>query len=268
MAFRILVLIKQVPDTRKVEMDQKTGNLRRDLMGAIMNPEDAHALACAIDLKEQFPGVYIGVLSMGPPQSEKVLKSACCHPVDEAFLLTDIAFAGSDTKVTAQTLRAGIKAIENEGSLFDLIICGHQAIDGDTAQTPGQLAYFLERPCALGLDFLEIKENRVFYRFSNNDEIITASIKLPALVSVTKNINTPDFPTVRGVIAMKTKVIRVFDRDKLNIPLDDCGLNSSPTRVIKTFFPEFSRKNILIDGSEVKCAETILKIIKELPIDA
>lgn len=268
MAFRILVLIKQVPDTRKVEMDQKTGNLRRDLMGSIMNPEDANALAWAVDLKTQFNDVYIGVMTMGPPQSEKVLKSACCHPVNEAFLLTDTAFAGSDTKVTAQTLRAGIEAIENEAGFFDLIVCGHQAIDGDTAQTPGQLAHFLGRPCALGLDFLELKENRAFYCFSNNDEIITASIKLPGLVSVTKNINTPDFPTVRGVIAMKNKPIRVFNRESLNIPFDGCGLDSSPTRVVKTFFPEFSRKNILIDFSGAQCAETILKIMEKMRIDA
>ena len=235
----IIVLIKQVPDTTEVKLDPKTGNLIREGIESIINPDDRHALEAAISLKEDLGGKVTAV-SMGPPQAIDAITEALGMGVDKGVLLSDRAFAGADTWATSSTLG---KAIEKMGR-YDLILCGRQAIDGDTAQIGPQVAEYLGVPhvsyvCAIE----EIKKKRMIVKRRLEDGYERVQCTLPALITVIGELNTPRYPLVGGLIAacQEKAPITLWNAADIGVQTRDVGLEGSLTHVIKTFSPKFKR---------------------------
>jgi electron transfer flavoprotein beta subunit len=186
----IIVLIKQVPNTTDVKLDKNTGNLIREGLESIMNPDDRHALEMALAIKDSHKA-RITVVSMGPPQAIEVLSEAMGMGADKGVLLSDRAFAGADTWATSFTLG---KAIEKIGR-FDLIICGRQAIDGDTAQIGPQIADYLGIPQATYVFTVEsLEDTRITIRRRLEDGYERIQCRLPALLTVMGGCNRPRYP--------------------------------------------------------------------------
>lgn len=232
----IIVCIKQVPDTTEVKINPETGTLIREGVPSIINPFDTYAIEEGLLLKEQFGG-RVTVVSMGPPQAMEALKEAVAMGADEAFLLTDRAFAGSDTWATAYVLSNAIRKLGD----FDIILCGKQAIDGDTGQVgPGiarqldisQLTYVFK------IRELDIGSRRIVVErlLEEGREVVEAL--LPALLTVVKDINQPRYATFVGIRRATRMEIPVWAADDLpGNDLERCGLKGSPTRVVRVFSP-------------------------------
>lgn len=182
---KILVFVKQVPDTDDVKLDER-GNLKRDGVASMINPLDANAVEAAIQLKEKY-GATVVAISMGPPQAEDVLKKALALGCDEAYLLSDRAFGGADTLATAYTLAKGAEKIGD----YDLLLFGRHAVDGDTAQTGPATAAFLGIPQVTLASSIDVKDGWVYCDRVLEDSAEKVRAKLPALVTVTAEINTP-----------------------------------------------------------------------------
>ena len=257
---RIIVTVKQVPDTNNITIDPKTGTLNREGVPAIINPEDKNAIEAALSLKEKHPGTTIIVLSMGPPQAEKALREALAMGADEAILLSDRNFAGADTLATAYALSCAIKKIKN----YDLIIGGRQAIDGDTAQTGPQISEFLKIPQITYVNEIKIEGKSVLARssFGNIRRLVEA--KLPALLTVTKEINRPRYPTIRGIVsAYREKEIQVWTSKDVDANPMRIGLSGSPTQVKRTFSPKHEREGKVLAGAPAQLASGLLEVLVE-----
>ena len=257
----ILVLVKQVPDTTEVKLDPKTGNLLREGLKSIMNPEDRHALEAAVAIKETSGG-KLTVLSMGPPQAIDVCTEAMGMGADEAVLLSDRAFAGADTWATSFTLG---RAIETIGA-FDLILCGRQAIDGDTAQVGPQVADYLDIPQVTYVEEIEHIDAAlvtVKRQLENGYERIHCS--LPALLTVIGSINTPRYAHVgRMIDACKEKAhIKVLNAADIGVTTSQVGLDGSLTQVVKTFSPDFKRQGKIFDGTHAEAVSELLGNISQ-----
>jgi electron transfer flavoprotein beta subunit len=256
----IIVTIKQVPDTHEVRIDPKTNSLIREGVPSIVNPEDRNAVEAALQLKEQHGG-SVTVLTMGPPQAEDALNEALAMGADRAVLLTDRAFAGADTLVTAFTLSRAIRRLD----AFQLIICGRQAIDGDTAQVGPQLAGFLNIPQVTYATKLSLKDGVLAAERSLEETLETVQVKLPALVTVTGEINQPRHMSLYTITDTCSGglISRLHAKD-LGVPHDMLGLSASPTWVKKIFTPEQQKKGMIIPGSEKEMVKTLLDKLKEL----
>jgi len=240
----IFICIKQVPGISEVRIDPKTNTLVREGIPSIMNPHDKHAVELGLSLKEKY-GATVAALSMGPPQAEAVLREALSMGADEAYLLTDRAFAGADTLATSHTLALGIKYVLKNHSEKDnyLVITGVQAIDGDTAQVGPELAEELEIPQITYVFKLELKENKLkVERAFRSEETVIIETKLPALISVLKEINHPRYPSMLGIVnAYEKKEVVYLNAEKIGAKKEKIGLTGSMTEVWKIFIPE--RKN-------------------------
>lgn len=230
---RIAVLLKQVPESTDVQIDPETGTLRREGAAAMMNPFDTYALEEAVRVKEKLDGEVIAV-SMGPPQAEEMLREAVSLGADRAVLVSDRAFAGSDTLATSLTLSGALKKIG-----FDLIICGKQAIDGDTAQVGPGVATFLDIPQATYVRKIEeISEEKARVERLLEDGYEVVELPLPALLTVVKEINEPRLPSLRGKMKARKIEIEHLTQADLEIETERLGLQGSPTNVYKVFAPE------------------------------
>jgi electron transfer flavoprotein alpha/beta-subunit len=258
---KIVVCIKQVPDTNEVKINQETGTLIRDGVKSIMNPDDKNALESALQLKDKY-GAYVSVLSMGPPQAKEILREALSMGADEVFLISDRKFGGSDTWATATIIAS---AIEKVGD-YDIILCGRQAIDGDTAQVGPEIAEFLDiaqityvKEIELDGEVLKVK------RFTENGDY-TYEVKTPVLLTAIKELNTPRYPTVRGIIENygddSESKINVISFEDLKVDETQIGLKGSPTNVYKSFVPVKSKSSQIIEGQTVK--EITDKLIMKL----
>jgi len=230
---KIIVCVKQVPDARDVRLDPVTNTLAREGVESIMNPYDQHALEEAVRLKEANGG-EVTVLSMGPPQAEEILRQALACGADNAVLVSDRAFAGADTWATAYTLEQAIKTLGD----FDLILCGKQAIDGDTAQVGPGLAVRLDIPyitCAQKIR--EADSDRFIVERMMDDGYDVLEVSLPALLSVVKNINEPRVPSLKGKMRAKKAEIQVLSADDIHADQTCIGLPGSPTQVVNVFPP-------------------------------
>lgn len=231
-----IVCIKQVPDTTEVKINPETNTLIREGVESIINPFDTYAIEEGLLLKEKFGG-KVTVISMGPPQAMEALKEAVAMGCDEAILLSDRAFAGADTWATAYTLSQAIRQIGE----FDILLCGKQAIDGDTGQVgPGiarqlgvtQLTYVFK---IQEIDF-DSRHIRVERMLEEGREVVEST--LPAVLTVVKDINQPRYPTFRGIRRATRMEIPVWDASSLsNADPQHLGLNGSPTQVIRIFSP-------------------------------
>ena len=225
----IIVCIKQVPDTTEVKIDQKTGTLIREGIPVIINPDDKAGIEAAIVLKEIYGG-HVTVLSMGPPQAESALKESFAMGADRVILLTDRAFAGSDTWATSLALAYAIKKID-----FDVIICGRQAIDGDTAQVGPQIAEHLKLPQVSYVTEIEKQDNSLIVKKVFEDEYQKIKIKMPCLLTVLREMNQPRYMTISRIFDVcQNQTVEKMNISDIGLEPERTGLNASPTKVKKT----------------------------------
>lgn len=242
----IIVCIKQVPSTTNVEIDPKTGTLKREGVDSIINPFDEYAIEEGIRIKERIPNSKVTVITMGPPQAEAVLRDALSRGADEAVLVSDRAFAGADTLATSYTLSSTIKKIGQ----YDLIICGKQATDGDTAQVGPGIAEKLDIPHVAYVRKIEqISTNSIKVERMMEDGYDVIEMSLPALITVVKEINVPRLPSLKGMIFAKKAQIKKFNVDTLDIDKNKIGIVGSPTNVMKIFSPSVRKGGEKITGS-------------------
>lgn len=254
----IIVCIKQVPDTTEVKIDPKTGRLIREGVPSIINPEDKNALEEALRIKEK-NNSKITALSMGPPQAEDALREALAMGADEAILLSDIKFAGSDTWATANALAAAVKTINN----FDLILCGRQAIDGDTAQVGPQLAEALEIPQVSYVQKIDLNNDKVKVERELEDGYEIIESTFPILLTCTQNLNEPRYPTLKGIDESFDKEIIKWSAKDVKVAEDKVGLKASPTMVKKTFTPGAKGQGTMLQGSIKEMAYELIEKLKE-----
>ena len=247
---RVVISVKQVPDTTQVKVDPVTGTLIREGVPFIINPFDIHAVEEALRLKDQF-GCKVTALTMGPPNSVATLRKCLALGVDDAILISDRVFGGADTLATSFVLAEAVRRIAAEYGRVDLIICGKQTIDGDTAQVgPGMAVRLRYSQLTLvdqiiGLD-PDQRLIRVRRKLEGRKEIVEA--KLPALLTLVREINQPRYPTVQGRLAAEETKIETWDNNFLKLPIEKLGLKGSPTNVKKIFAPERAVGEILGDG--------------------
>jgi len=257
----IVVCIKQVPDTTDVKIDPKTGTLIREGVPSIINPDDKHAIEAALKLKEAHGG-SVTVISMGPPQADDAMREALAMGVDDAILLCDRAFAGADTLATSYTLATCVKKIEK----YDLVICGRQAIDGDTAQIGPQMAEYLGLPQVTYVKNLEVGQDGKTVKLERalEDGYEKVETTLPALLTVIKDLNEPRYPSVRGIVeALNEREVKVWTAADIGAEEDRIGLNGSPTTVKRTFSPEPKGEGEIIEGTVEEMVQGLIQRLKD-----
>jgi electron transfer flavoprotein beta subunit len=251
----------KVPNTTEVKLDPKTGSLIREGIESIINPDDRHALEAAISLKQKHGG-KITVISMGPSQAIDAISEALGMGADEGILLSDKAFAGADTWATSITLG---KAIEKLGE-YDLIFCGRQAIDGDTAQIGPQVADHLQIPqVTYACEIEQIEEEGMIVKRRLEDRFERVQCTLPALVTVIGELNKPRNPKVGSLIdACRQKApIKIWNAADIGVQTRDVGLEGSLTHVIKTFAPKFKKETEILEGDTKEAVTSLVGKLKE-----
>ncbi|WP_283609612.1 electron transfer flavoprotein subunit beta/FixA family protein [Faecalispora anaeroviscerum] len=226
---KIVVSIKQVPDTNEVKLDQATGTLIREGVPSIINPDDKAGLEAALRLKDQV-GAHVTVLTMGPPQATLALREALAMGADEAILVTDRAFGGADTWATSSTLASAISKLD-----YDLIITGRQAIDGDTAQVGPQIAEHLGLPNVSYAEELWVEGDSLKIKRQYEDCYHIIRVKTPCLITALAEMNEPRYMTPGGIFDAFQKEITEWHRADLDVDDSNIGLKGSPTRVKKSF---------------------------------
>lgn len=240
----IYVLVKQVPATDKVKIDETTGTMKREEVEAVINPLDLYAIEGALKIREIYNNTYITAISMGPPKAEEVLKEAISMGCDHGILLSDKAFAGADTWATSYTIASLIKKLRD----FSLIITGEKATDGETGQVGPSLAGQLDLPVVTYVSrIIEVKDDYIIVEREIEYGTETVRVKLPAVISVVKAIGEPRLPTLRGKIRARETKIDVCNLESLGLNREEVGLLGSPTRVVKIFYPKISR-----EGKKIK----------------
>ncbi len=254
----IIVCIKQVPDAKDVRLDPETNTLAREGVEAIMNPFDRHALEEAVRIREELGGT-VTVLSMGPPQAEEVLREAISCGADRGVLVSDRAFAGADTWATSYTLA---RAIETIGS-FDLILCGKQAIDGDTAQVGPGLASRMNLPYVTCVQKRrEVSETMIQVERMMDDGYDVVQLPLPALLTVVKDINEPRVASLKGKMKAKKAEITVLSAADIGVEEQCIGLAGSPTQVVNVFAPEPRGDRRVFEGSAEEQVDQLVEQLK------
>ena len=262
---KILVCVKQVPDTSEIKVDPVTNTLIRKGVPSIVNPMDLNAVETAVQLKEQNPDTTITLLSMGPPPAEEALRECLSMGCDDAFLLTDRAFGGADTYATSYSLYVAVKHIEEmKGEKFDLIICGIMAVDGDTGQVGPELAEHFGLPQITYCIGAELKGDKLVTKRAHEMGYELLETQLPCLIAVTKDINKPRRGTVRGKIAAKRAKIEWISADALGEALDrtKIGLKGSPTNVRSAHPPKMRTRGEDVSGKDAK--ESVANLMKKL----
>jgi electron transfer flavoprotein beta subunit len=256
----ILVCMKQVPATSQVEIDQETGALKRLGIQAKTNPYDLSALETALRLREQMGG-KVTVLTMGPPQAEQMMRDAYRMGADDAVILSDRKFAGSDVLATSYTLSQGIRLLGK----VDLILCGRQTTDGDTAQIGPAVAEQLGIPHAAWVsEILSADETGIEVRQTLATVMQRSRLRLPCLITVEKNICVPRLPSYRLKRETACRPIRVYGFDDLpekNLSL--CGMAGSPTHVEAMFAPPINAKKVMLEGGTDEKAAKLVSILQE-----
>ena len=256
---KIVVCIKQVPDTVEVKIDPKTGTLIRDGVPSIINPDDKTGIEAALELKEKIGGT-VSVVSMGPPQADVALREALAMGCDEAYLVSAREFGGSDTYATSGILAAALKTIG-----YDVIITGRQAIDGDTAQVGPQIGEKLSIPQVSYVEEIkEVAEDHLIVKRQFEDGYHIIKIKTPCLLTAIAELANPRYMTVSGIVDAYEKEIKVigFEELKDNLELDMIGLKGSPTNVYQSFTKEVKGTGTIL--KDVSADEAVAAIIAKL----
>ena len=254
----IIVCIKQVPETTDVKIDPETNTLIREGVASIINPFDTYAIEEGIRLREKFGG-KVTILTMGPPQAQEALREAISVGADETILLSDRAFAGSDTWATSYALAKGIEKI---GS-FDIILCGKQASDGDTAQVGPGISTHLNIPQVTYVKKIEeIKDGRAKVERMIEEGFEIIEVPLPCLMTVVKEINEPRLPSLKGKMKAKKTEIKVWTAKDLNVDSSNIGLDGSPTKVVKRFTPPPRKGGQILQGEADKVVNELVEMLK------
>lgn len=254
---KIVVAVKQVPDTAEVRIDEERGTLIREGVPSILNPFDEYALEEAMKWRDELGGSVV-VVTMGPPQAESVLKEAVSMGVDEAVLLSDRAFAGADTWATSHTIA---KAVEKIGDV-DMVITGKQAIDGDTAQTGPGVAASLDWPQITFVGKVrELTEDKIVAEryVEGGCEVVKSS--LPVVLTILKDANTPRLPSLRGKMKARKMDVPVWGLDDLDLHDEEVGLDGSPTRVVKIMTPEPAAEGDIHQGEPHELAMKLVNLL-------
>ncbi|MFL0197955.1 electron transfer flavoprotein subunit beta/FixA family protein [Clostridium sp. WILCCON 0269] len=260
----ILVCVKQVPDTTEIKIDPKTNTLDRSSAPTIINPYDAHAVEEAVRIKNKFGG-KVSIISMGPPQAQEVIKKCIEMGADEGYLLSDRSFAGSDTLSTSYILATGIKRIMDIEKI-DIVFCGKQAIDGDTAQVGPGIASRLGIPQLTYVEKIESlninKNNIVIYRKIDNGYEVVQS-EMPCLITIEKNINQLSFSPLPNMIRAACYKSKIWGIGYLKADLTQLGLKGSPTSVRRIFPPPQRAGGELLHGSTEEVVKILVDKLKE-----
>ncbi|MGC9975352.1 MAG: electron transfer flavoprotein subunit beta/FixA family protein [Syntrophales bacterium] len=245
----VVACVKQVPDTTQVKIDPATNSLVREGIPFIMNPSDTHALEEALRIKDKY-GARVVAISMGPPNSEMTLRKALSLGVDESIMISDRVFGGADTLVTSLVLSEAIRKLAQKDQLA-IVLCGKQSIDGDTGQVGPGIAIRLgiaQLTLVDGIDNIDLKNRKVRVRrkLEGRHEIVEA--KLPAMISIVREINKPRYPSVPMRLEAEEHILTVWDNKIMKFDPRQIGLKGSPTTVRKIFSPERAKGEILGDG--------------------
>ena len=257
---KIVVCVKQVPDTNEVKIDPVTGTLIREGVPSIINPDDMAGIEAALQLKDKF-GHEVIVVSMGPPQADVALREALAMGCDEAYLITDRLFGGADTWATSSTIAGALKIIG-----YDLIIAGRQAIDGDTAQVGPQIAERLNIPQIAYAEELKMEDEHIIVKRQYEDRYQMLQVKLPALVTTLQEMNKPRYMSVGGVIAAyreKEVKILTYEDIKEHVDRKHIGLKGSPTKVKKSFTKTAKAMGTVHEVSVDESVQLIIDKLKE-----
>ena len=260
----ILVCVKQVPDTAEFRIDPATNNIIRRGIPSIVNPFDLYALEMAVRLKEEHLAVGITALSMGSRQAEATLRHCLSIGADKAYLASDSAFAGADTLATSYVLAKAIRCIEAEEGPFHLILCGKQAIDGDTAQTGPELAEHLGYPQVTCVKEIYLNGDGIQAIRESSRGFERWESSLPAVMTISTLDFEPRSPTAGAKLAAKRAIVRTLRIEDIQAVPERCGLKGSPTAVRETFTLPQKARRVLIDGKNAREAgETLAALLIE-----
>ncbi len=256
---RILVCAKQVPNTNNVKIDPVKGTLIRDGVESILNPDDANALEEALRIKEENPGTTVAVLSMGPFQADIMLRECLAMGADEAILLSDRAFAGADTWATSNALAA---AIRRYGPV-DIVFCGRQAIDGDTAQVGPQIAERLGIPQVTYVQKVDVDGDTLTVERKLEDGYQLIEVKTPVLLSAVKELNTPRYMSVSGIFDAYEEDVTVWSVKDVPVDPAQVGLDASPDKVLRSFTPAPKGAGTMFRGTPREMASELISAMTE-----
>ncbi len=258
----IIVCIKQVPNTTDVKIDPVRNTLIREGVESVINPFDTYAIEEGVRLKERFGG-KVTVVTMGPPQAEGALREAISLGCDEGILVSDRKFAGSDTWATSYTLSRAIKKI----GAFDIILCGKQASDGDTAQVGPGISTHLDIPQVTYVKKIEeIKDNKAKVERMTEEGYDIVETPVPCLFTVVKEINTPRLPSLKGMMRSKSAKIAQWTAADINADPKNIGLDGSPTRVVKIFTPPPRKGGEMLKGDSAEVSRKLADLLKDVVI--
>ena len=259
---KILVCVKQVPDTNEVKIDPVKGTLIRDGVPSILNPDDANALEAALAIKDSDPDAKVVVITMGPPQANVMLRECLAMGADEAYLLSDRAFGGADTCATSTTIAAGIKKVGD----VDIIFAGRQAIDGDTAQVGSQVAQRLDIPVVTYVQDVKLEGDKVIVQRQMEDGYEVIEVQTPCLLTAVKELNEPRYMSIYGIVDAYKKEIPMWNHKDVSLDPKDCGLNASPTQVFRSFTPPPKGKGEMLKGSVVEMASSLIAKLEAIHV--
>ena len=262
MSLKIVVLAKQVPDTRNVGKDAMNadGTINRAALPAIFNPEDLNALEQALRLKDTHPGSTVTILTMGPGRAAEIIREGLYRGADNGYLLTDRAFAGADTLATSYAIATAIRKIGE----YDLIIGGRQAIDGDTAQVGPQIAEHLGLPQVTYLEGIKYEGgNRLVVKKWTEEGYQLLEVETPCVVTVLSSANQPRYMSVRGIVEAYDKQVEVWGFDNISVEESKLGLAGSPTRVFKSFTKGAKSAGKVFELEPAEAADLIVEKLKE-----
>ncbi len=257
---KIVVCIKQVPDTAGGVKFKPDGTLDRGAMLAIMNPDDKAALEAALEIKDKDPeNVNVTVITMGVPKAEEVLREAMAMGADDGLLVTDRVLGGADTWATSSTIAGALKNME-----YDMIFAGRQAIDGDTAQVGPQIAEHLGIPCVSYARDVKVEGNTVTVKRQFDDGYMIVKTEMPCLITCLSELNTPRYMTPGGIFDAYAKDITVWGRAQLDVADDDIGLAGSPTMIAKASDKVAKGKGTVVTpDSPTEAADYIVNVLDE-----
>lgn len=255
---KIVVCIKQVPDTTEIKLDPATGTMIRDGVPSIMNPDDKGGLETALRLKDQH-GAHVTVITMGPPQADAILREAMAMGADRAILLSDRKFAGADTLATSNTLAGALRTLE-----IDLLVTGRQAIDGDTAQVGPQIAEHLDLPQITYVEDVKYDgSKKLTVKKSTEEGYQTLEVEIPCVLTVLASANKARYMSVRGIMEAYGREVEVWGFDRIDVDEKKLGLAGSPTRVAKSFTRGAKAAGQIYEVEPAEAAEIIVNKLRE-----
>jgi caffeyl-CoA reductase-Etf complex subunit CarD len=256
---KILVCAKQVPNSTQVKTNPQTGTIIREGVESVLNPDDANALEAALAIKDANPGTTVTVISMGPPQADEMLRECLAMGADEAILLGDRKFAGSDTWATSNVLAAAIRKVGG----YDIVFAGRQATDGDTAQVGPQIAERLGIPQVTYVMECEIKGGKALVKRQLEDGYELIEVGMPCLLTAVKELGTPRYMSVKGIYEAYEKQVVTWGFKDVDVKEDQVGLDASPTHVFRSFTPDPKGKGTVLEGSPKEVVGALMADLKK-----